>query len=185
MKGGALMSPRLVDWTLAAAAGLALATGILSLISGETREWFVFALHGMFGLWLGLVLWEKLRRVWPRLAHPKRWEKRTVFGLAATLLAVLALLAGLGWALGASLAPAGYTLLAWHIGLGLAVTLAISLHMVARAKPLRRRDLAGRRNLLRAGAFALGGMALWPVQQAGEHLLRLPGAARRFTGSYE
>jgi DMSO/TMAO reductase YedYZ molybdopterin-dependent catalytic subunit len=55
--------------------------------------------------------------------------------------------------------------------------------MVARAKPLRGRDLRGRREVLRAGALLLGGAALWPAQQALGRRLGLP--PRRFTGSRE
>lgn len=46
------MSPRLTDWSLALTAALALITGVVSLISGQAQEWFVFALHGIAGFWL-------------------------------------------------------------------------------------------------------------------------------------
>jgi DMSO/TMAO reductase YedYZ molybdopterin-dependent catalytic subunit len=59
------------------------------------------------------------------------------------------------------------------------------VHMLARAKPLRGRDLRGRRQQRRFAALALGGIALWPAQQALGWLLDLPGARRRFTGSRE
>jgi DMSO/TMAO reductase YedYZ molybdopterin-dependent catalytic subunit len=57
--------------------------------------------------------------------------------------------------------------------------------MLTRAKPLRENDLRGRRQLLRFVGLALGGIALWPAQQALELQLNLPGARRRFTGSRE
>jgi hypothetical protein len=57
--------------------------------------------------------------------------------------------------------------------------------MLARAKPLRTRDVRDRRRLLRWGALALGGVALWPAQQALGSKLQLPGARRRFTGACE
>jgi len=59
------------------------------------------------------------------------------------------------------------------------------MHMFARAKRLRRRDISGRRRILHFGALLLGGVALWPTQQLVEHALRLPGASERFTGSRE
>jgi hypothetical protein len=179
------MAPRLVDWCLAAGTAGALATGILSLISGSPDQALVFVLHDMAGLWIGVLLYEKMRRVWPRVAQLRRWDGRTWVGVAATVVVALALLAGIAWALGAAFAPLGYSLLAWHIALGLVVTLVVSLHMFARAKPLRRRDRNGRRNLLRAGAYLAGGIILWPVQQVTATVLALPGARRRFTGSRE
>ncbi len=184
-KGRAFLSPRLTDWSLALAASLAIATGIVSLVSGRPQEWFIFALHGIAGFWLLLLLWVKLRRVWPRLIHPRRWDRRTVFGLLALLLVLLAIGSGTWWAAGGQLYFAGFNLLNWHIGLGFVLTAAMAFHMFARAKRLRKRDLAGRRQALQFSALLAGSVALWPGQQLAERVLNVPGARRRFTGSYE
>jgi DMSO/TMAO reductase YedYZ molybdopterin-dependent catalytic subunit len=179
------MSPRLTDWSLALAVGIAFATGVISLVSGRLGDWLIFALHGVAGLWLLLLLWGKLRRVLPRLLHPARWDRATLLGAAAALVSSLAALSGLLWVFGGDLFLAGFNLMNWHIVLGLALTLAVSLHMLARAKPLRRQDVQGRRQLLRLAGVGLGGIALWPAQQALARQLELPGARRRFTGSRE
>ena len=179
------MSPRLTDWSLAFAALLALLTGLISLVSGHLGDWLIFALHGVAGLWLLLLLGGKLRRVWPRLVHLRRWDRRTVLGLLALLVVLLALGAGIWWAAGGELYFAGFNLLNWHITLGSAIAAAIVLHMFARAKRLRKRDIIGRRRALHFGALLLGGVALWPAQQFAQRVLHLPGAKRRFTGSYE
>ncbi len=179
------MTPRLTDWSLALAAILAFMTGIVSLISGLPQEWFIFALHGIVGLWLLLLLWGKLRRVWPRLLHPRRWDRRTFYGLLALLLVTLAMGSGTWWVAGGLWYFAGFNLLNWHIGLGFVLTAAIVFHMFARAKRLRKRDIAGRRRALHLGALLLGGVALWPTQQFAERVLNLPGARQRFTGSRE
>jgi hypothetical protein len=180
-----IMSPRLTDWGLALAVGIAFASGILSLISGRSEHWPIFALHGMAGLWLLLLLWGKLRRVLPRLLHPRLWDRSTIVGAGAALVVTLAAGSGAWWVLGGDLFVAGFNLMNWHILLGLVLTLLVSLHMFTRAKPLRGRDARGRRQLLRFGALALGGVALWPAQQALGQQLQLPGARRRFTGSRE
>lgn len=179
------MPPRLTDWSLALAIGIAFASGILSLISGRPEGWLIFALHGMAGLWLALLLWGKLRRVLPRLAQPQRWDRATLAGASAALIVALAVGTGIGWVLGGDLFVAGFNLMNWHILLGLVLTAAVSLHMFARAKPLRLRDTRGRRQMLRWGTLALAGVALWPVQQALGTKLQLPGARRRFTGARE
>jgi Oxidoreductase molybdopterin binding domain len=179
------MSPRLTDWAIAVAAVLAFMAGIISLISGRTQDWFVFILHGIAGLWLLLLLWGKLRRVWPRLIHPRRWDRRTVFGLLALLLVTLALVSGIWWVGGGDLYFVGFNLLNWHIILGFVVTAAIVIHMFARAKRLRKRDITGRRRILHFSALLLGSVAIWPTQQLAERALNLAGARRRFTGSYE
>jgi hypothetical protein len=179
------MSPRLTDWSLALAVGLAFASGILSLISGRPEHWPIFALHGMAGLWLLLLLWGKLRRVLPRLFHPRHWDRATMVGAAALLGVTLAAGSGAWWVFGGDLFVVGFNLMNWHILLGLVLTGLVSLHMFTRAKPLRQRDTRGRRQLLRFGALALGGVALWPAQQALVQRLGLPGARRRFTGARE
>ncbi len=179
------MSPRLTDWSLAFAAVLAFTAGIASLISGRPEDWLIFALHGIAGFWLLLLLWGKLRRVWPRVIHLRRWDRRTVFGLLATLLVTLALGSGIWWVAGGELNFAGFNLLNWHIALGFMLTVAIVVHTFARAKRLRKRDIAGRRRMLYFSALLLGGAAIWPMQQLTERVLNLPGAKRRFTGSYE
>lgn len=179
------MSPRLTDWSLALAAAFALATGIVSLVSGLPRDWIIFALHGIAGFWLLLLLWGKLRRVWPRLTHLRRWDRRTVLGLLALLLVALTLGAGIVWAAGGTWSFAGFNILNWHIGLGFVLAAAILLHLLARAKKLRKRDITGRRRALHWGALLLSGAALWPALQLTEQTLHLPGSRRRFTGSYE
>lgn len=179
------MSPRLTDWSIALATGLAFTLGIISLVSGLPQEWIIFALHGIAGLWLLLLLWGKLRRVWSRLMHPRLWDKRTVFGLLALLFVSLALGTGIWWVGGGTLDLAGFNLLNWHILLGFVITVAILGHMLARAKRLRKRDVLGRRRVLHFSTLLLGGVGLWPIQQIAERTLKLPGAERRFTGSRE
>jgi DMSO/TMAO reductase YedYZ molybdopterin-dependent catalytic subunit len=177
------MSPRLTDWSLALTAALALATGVLSLVTGHPEQWLVFAAHGVAGLWLALLLWGKLRRVLPRLVRPGLWDRRLALGLLALGSVALAVGSGVWWVLGGSLALAGFGLLNWHILVGFLLALAILGHMLARARRLRLRDVRGRRQVLRFGLLLGSAVALWPAQQVIERALRLPGARRRFTGS--
>lgn len=179
------MSPRLTDWSLALGIGLAFVTGLLSLLSGHAEQWAIFALHGIAGLWLLLLLWGKLRRVWPRVVHPRRWDRRTMLGLLTTLIVALVTGSGVWWVVGGDLFFASLNLLNWHILLGGALTVLLGAHMLARAKPLKARDVRGRRQVVQFGVLVFGAALLWPVQQATQHVLALPGARRRFTGSRE
>jgi hypothetical protein len=106
-------------------------------------------------------------------------------GALAVVIVGLALGSGVWWALGGTVYFLDWGLLNWHILLGFALTLLIGLHMLARAKPLRRRDVRGRRQMLRGGLLLGGAIALWPAQQVIERALDTPGAHRRFTGSRE
>jgi len=73
----------------------------------------------------------------------------------------------------------------WHFALGVVLTIAVVVHAVVRAKPLRRRDLAGRRQFLQVGAIAAGSYLVWELQRPLSAWFGLRGARRRFTGSYE
>src|SRR5262249_48744234 len=157
----------------------------VSLISGHPEQWIVFTLHGVAGLWLVFLLWDKVRRVWPRLIHPDRWDRRTVLGALALLAVGMTLASGVWWVAGGGLDGLAFPLLNRHIVRGGALAVVAGLPVLARAKPLRARDLRGRRQALRFAAFTIGAVALWPAQQAAQRLLALPGAARRFTGSRE
>src|SRR5258708_18931598 len=104
--GGAnRVSPRVTDWSLALAGAAAFTSGLLSLFSGRPDEWLVFAFHGAAGLWLLLMLWGKLRRVWPRLLRPRLWGRRTALGVPAMSAGALAGWAGAGWGAGRSPVP--------------------------------------------------------------------------------
>jgi hypothetical protein len=63
------------------------------------------------------------------------------------------------------LSAVGYNLLGWHFALGVVLTLAVAVHAGLRAKPIRRRDLAGRRQFLAAGAVAAGSYLAWLAQR--------------------
>lgn len=177
--------PRVTDWSLAAALGGAFASGLASLVSGHPDQWFIFALHGAAGLWLLLLLWGKLRRVWVRLVQPRFWDRWTPLGLVALLLVAGTLGSGMWWVAGGVFFAWGFNLLNWHILFGFAVTLVVTLHLLARARRLRWRDVRGRRQLLHGGVVLAAAAVLWPAQQALGRALALPGARRRFTGSRE
>jgi DMSO/TMAO reductase YedYZ molybdopterin-dependent catalytic subunit len=179
------MSPRLTDWSLALAGALAFVTGVVSLVSGHPEEWLIFAAHGAAGLWLAVLLWGKLRRVLPRLVRLRLWDRRTALGALAVVIVALALGTGIVWVAGGTLYVLDWGLLNWHILLGFALIVLIASHMLARAKPLRRRDVSGRRQMLRGGLLLGGAIALWPAQQIIERAVDAPGSHRRFTGSRE
>ena len=179
------MSPRLTDWSIALATGIAFITGVVSLISGHPQEWLIFVLHAIGGFWLLLLMWGKVRRIWPRVVQLRRWDRSTIIGLLALLLVALALGSGIWWATGGDVSPAGFNLLNWHIVLGFVVAAAIVFHMFVRAKRLRKRDIVGRRRVIQFSALLIGGVALWPGEQLTERVLKLPGAKQRFTGSRE
>jgi threonine/homoserine/homoserine lactone efflux protein len=51
-----------------------------------------------------------------------------------------------------------FSLLGWHIAVGFVLTVVVFFHMFARARRLRKRDIVGRRRMVRFGAVLLGGV---------------------------
>jgi DMSO/TMAO reductase YedYZ molybdopterin-dependent catalytic subunit len=180
-----VVTVRATDWSLALLVGLLFATGIMTFFAGQRGDAWVFAAHGVGGFALAGVLGWKLRRVWRRLAQPGRWDRRTAAGAGALTLVVATLISGVGWSSGLELSAGGYNLLGWHFALGVALTIAVAVHALLRARPLRRRDLAGRRQFLRTGAVAAGSYLVWELQRPVSAWFGLRGGRRRFTGSYE
>lgn len=179
------MTARVTDWALAMLVAALAVSGALTALAGSPRAAWVFAVHDGIAAALALVLVVKLRRVWSRVANRRRWDRRTGLGATALALAGGTFGAGALWANGARPGVGGYSLLSVHDALGAVLVLSVAAHMVARAKRLRGRDLTNRRQFLIAGSMAAASLAAWQVQRPLQALLRLGGARRRFTGSYD
>jgi DMSO/TMAO reductase YedYZ molybdopterin-dependent catalytic subunit len=179
------VTARGTDWGLAALVGSLIVTGALTLFAGGSGDAWVFVAHDALGFAIVGLLVFKLRRVWPRLRLSERWDRKTMAGVLGTALVVAALGSGLLWSTGITPAPGGYSLLAWHDALGAVLAVAVGAHMAFRAKRLRVRDLAHRRQFLTTVGVGAGALVVARAQRPFEALFALRGAKRRFTGSYE
>jgi hypothetical protein len=179
------VTPRGTDWSLAFVVTLGFVTGVLTVFAGGRSDAWVFAVHGIAGTSLGLLLGWKFRRVWRRVFDRRRWDQRTGVGAIAALLVISTLVSGWAWSSGADIALGGYSLLVWHFAIGSVLALAVLAHALGRARRPRRRDVADRRQFLTAAGIAAGGVAAWQLQRPATGLVGFRGAKRRFTGSYE
>ena len=179
------VTARGTDWGLAALVASLSATGALTLFAGGSADAWVFAAHDALGVAIALLLIVKLRRVWPRVMHPARAGGRTTAGVVGVVVVLAALGSGVLWAAGVTPSPGGYSLLSWHDALGAILVVVIGAHMIVRAKPLRGRDLAHRRQFLAGAGIGAASLLAWRTQRPFEALVALRGARRRFTGSYE
>lgn len=179
------MTPRGTDWGLALVVALLFATGMVSLFAASPGEAWVFYAHDALAFALAALLVVKLRRVWHRLADPSSWDRRVKAGVIAVLLVTLALVSGWVWSGGGRVDLAGFSLLSWHLVLGWALSAAVAVHAVLRARRIRARDVGDRRQFLVVAAGAVGAVAVWRLQRPIGALFGLRSANRRFTGSYE
>jgi DMSO/TMAO reductase YedYZ molybdopterin-dependent catalytic subunit len=175
------MNGRRTNLALLVALLLAFATGVGAVATGSPRGRWVVLAHGAAAVavvllvpWKGRVVRFGLRR-----ARPSRW-----LSLLMAALAVTALLAGFGYATGLVRSLAGLPGLWVHVAAALALAPLLLWHVLARPARPRRTDLS-RRLALRAGAFGALAAGVYLATDATVRLARLPGARRRFTGSYE
>jgi hypothetical protein len=175
------MPPRITNLALLGVLVLAFATGVGAVWTGSPRGAWIVLAHGAVGVTvLGLIPWKsRVAGHGMRRRRPTRWLSYLLAGLT-----VAALGAGVTYATGLVRTIAGHETLWWHVALALGLLPLVLWHVLARPAGLRRTDLS-RRNLLRAGTVAGIGIIAYGSAAAATTLLRLPGARRRFTGSYE
>ena len=159
----------------------AFGTGVATVAIGSPNGAWVAIGHGICGVAVVLLIPWKSRvvRGGLRRARLSRW-----LSLLLAALALATLIAGLGYATGLVRSIAGEPGLWVHIAVALALVPLLLWHVWARGIRPRRTDLS-RRALLRAGVLAAGATGLYAAGGAAISVLGLPGARRRFTGSYE
>jgi DMSO/TMAO reductase YedYZ molybdopterin-dependent catalytic subunit len=159
----------------------AFGTGVATVAIGSPDGAWVAIGHGICGMAVVLLIPWKSRvvRGGLRRAPLSRW-----LSLLLAALALFTLIAGLGYATGLMRSIAGKPGLWVHIAVALTLVPLVVWHVWARGIRRRRTDLS-RRALLRVGALAVGAAGLYAAAEAAISVLGLPGAKRRFTGSYE
>jgi DMSO/TMAO reductase YedYZ molybdopterin-dependent catalytic subunit len=159
----------------------AFGTGVATVAIGSPDEAWVAIGHGICGMAVVLLIPWKSRVVGGglRRARLSRW-----LSLLLAALTLLTLIAGLGYATGLMRSIAGQPGLWVHIAVALALVPLLVWHVWARGIRTRRTDLS-RRALLRAGVVTAGAVGLYAASEAAIRVLGLPGARRRFTGSYQ
>jgi DMSO/TMAO reductase YedYZ molybdopterin-dependent catalytic subunit len=174
------MSRRLSNLTLLVVLVLVLLTGVGSWLAGTPGQRWVVVAHGVAGLLvLVLVRWKApvVRAGWRR-SRRSRWAS-----VALAVLAVAALVTGVLHSTGLVTATAGQLMMWWHVAAGFTLVPLLAWHALARRQRPRRTDL-DRRLLLRSGGLLVAAGAGWLALEGVVRVAGLPGAGRRFTGSY-
>lgn len=157
-------------------------TGLFANAIGVHRPVDPITVHGAVALAIVLLApWKSVvvRRGLRRRRRAGRW-----WSLLLLALVVVSLASGLAHATGLVDRVGPLTIMQVHVGGAvLALVLAVVHYRMHPVRP-RRTDL-DRRAFLRAAALAAGATALLSAWEAGLAATRLPGGARRFTGSVE
>lgn len=165
-------------WTVLAA----FATGVGAFLAGSPRLGLVIAAHSVAGCTVGLLFAWKRRIILRSLRRrpPGPWLLPSV-GLLA--LVVVTLGTGLFWSTVGLPSLHGYSAMTVHALAGTAVAALLVLHSGLRWPRVYRRDIAGRRALLRGAGLIVGGFAVWRTSELVSSVADWSGAGRRFTGS--
>jgi len=174
-------SGRITNQILLVALVLVFGTGVAAVAAGSPGGRWAAVVHGVAGMAIVLLVPWKSRVVRGGLRRARR--TRWVSLLLAALI-VTTVIAGLGYATGLVRSIGGMTGLWVHIAVALVLVPLALWHIVARRIRPRRSDLS-RRTLLRAGLVGSAAAGLYFAADGAVRLGGLPGAARRFTGSYE
>jgi hypothetical protein len=172
---------RRTNLALLALLAAAFLTGWLAFAYATAPARWALAVHAASGLAiLLLVPW--------KAAIAQRGVRRRRPGRAASLLlaalVLVSLLAGLAHSTGALRWVGEVTAMEVHVGAALAAAPLALWHVLARPVRARRTDLS-RRRFLPAGLLLPGGAGASAASEGVARLAGLPGAGRRFTGSYE
>jgi DMSO/TMAO reductase YedYZ molybdopterin-dependent catalytic subunit len=172
---------RITNQTLLVALVLVFGTGVVTVATGSAGGRWVAVAHGVAGMAiLLLVPWKsRVVRGGLRRGRGTRWAS-----LLLAALVVVTFLAGVGYATGLVRSIAGRPGLWVHIAVALVLVPLVLWHVVARRIRPRRSDLS-RRTFLRAGLLGAGAAGLYFAVGGAVRAGGLPGAGRRFTGSYE
>ena len=172
---------RITNQTLLVALVLVFGTGVATVAIGSSSGRWAAIAHGVAGLViLLLVPWKgRVARGGLRRGRATRWVSLLLAGLV-----VITFVAGVGYATGLVRSIAGRPGLWVHIAVALVLVPLVLWHLVARRIRPRRSDLS-RRTFLRAGLLGAGAAGLYFAAGEAVRAGGLPGAGRRFTGSYE
>jgi DMSO/TMAO reductase YedYZ molybdopterin-dependent catalytic subunit len=166
---------------LLALLGVAFITGWLAFAYATAPARWSLVLHatGGFAI-LALLPWKSMiaRRGLGR-TRPGRWAS-VLFGV----LVLVSLVAGLLHSTGLLVYIGPLTAMDFHVGAAIAAVPLAIWHVVARRVRMRPTDVS-RRNVLRGGAVVAGAAVAYAATEMVVKATGMPGAARRFTGSYE
>jgi hypothetical protein len=159
-------------------------TGFLGLANGaEKFEWLLW-LHAICGYAIVALLIWKTRIILDVFRRGRRidFARASFLFLAALLLTILA--TGITWLIRGDVIILGFSLMTLHALAALALVTLFIWHVWTRWFIVSVPASRDRRAFLRSTATLAAGFFAWRIVEPALSVLQLPGASRRFTGSY-
>ena len=157
--------------------------GALGLVSGSQDKAVFILIHRVAGWGIVAVFAWKAINIGRSLRWPRGRSTR-VASLALLILLALALSSGFVWSIAGPFYIWRLSGVSWHIYIGVALLPLVIWHSVKLTAKLPLGFWVERRTFLRFAGVAGMGLLLWRISETGVAAGGLPGATRRFTGSY-
>jgi len=160
-----------------------LIAGLLGLVSGSQDKAVFILMHRVAGWAIIVVLLWKAINVGRSLNWPRSRSVR-VTALALSTLLALTLVTGFVWSIAGPYQVWLLSGVSWHIYIGVALVPLLVWHSIKLTSGLPLNFWADRLTFIRLAGITGLGLLLWRLSESALAAGELPGASRRFTGSY-
>ncbi len=164
---------------------LQVSTGYLGMLNNQEHRSWILWLHGLVAYALLLLLFWKGNIIFDALRRKKVWTWQRKLFLCTLFLLLLTLILGFTWTFNGPLYFWRISYVSWHIYSAVPLILLMLWHSWKMRFVFRLPPARDRRVFLRGILLNIAGLALWQLVDRSKTVLKLPGALRRFTGSYE
>jgi len=162
-----------------------LITGYWGLVNGRSSRAWILWLHGIGAYALIVLLYWKSSIITDAIHRKTVWTRRRIGFIFMLGLLLVVLVLGLLWTFMGPIYIGGFSLVSLHIYLAVPLMLLLGWHAWHMRFIWRVPKSIGRRLFAGTSLVSLLGLVLWRASDWAKEQLTLPGAARRFTGSYE
>lgn len=160
-------------------------SGYFGFTAGRPPERWLLWLHGIGAYAIVILLFWKGAIILNVFGRGKRWTVQRLAFLVMLGLLLITLFSGLWWTFYGPKYLLGFSVISLHIYLAVWLFALVVWHVIAYRWILKRPRSRDRRAFLSASIVGVAGVALWALSRQAKNLLTLPGAGRRFTGSFE
>ncbi|MCB0034778.1 MAG: molybdopterin-dependent oxidoreductase [Anaerolineales bacterium] len=160
-------------------------SGYGGMANNQERYDWVLWLHGIGAYALVLLLFWKGRIVWDAWRRKKRWTWARIMFLLTSFLLLLTLALGLLWTFNGPQYFLNISYVSWHIYIAVPLMFLMVWHSWKMRFVFRLPEALNRRLFLRTALLSTAGLIAWQAANLTKTRWPLPGALRRFTGSYE
>ncbi|MEM7336046.1 MAG: hypothetical protein AAF490_28460, partial [Chloroflexota bacterium] len=159
-------------------------SGYFGLINNESQFNWVLWSHSIGAYAIVVLLYWKGTVIFSAVRRKRVWTVQRIVFVVTTFLLLATLILGLIWTFVGPQYFLRISYVSWHIYLSIPLMALMLWHAWKLRFVFRMPASKDRKMFLRTAVFAAAGALLWQVSARTKNSFALPGAERRFTGSY-